>query len=243
MITQIKIILLSLRGVKRRSNPNLDCFAALAMTKTTMSGFTFIEILAVVVTVGIITLLSFLAFQGKRDETKKTAAYQEMKQMADAEKEVEAYYGYFVPLAVLNDVPGPSGDYVTLNPDCVGNGGFSYNYWLIDPETGHSGNNVAYPSSIRQIRDLFPTDDKARKWRGPFISYQRITTQNPVAPRPVDPWGNDYRLFTWQYQLNYDGSFGAATFGNFTVDRFAIVSLGKNGWLDLGGDDIIYTFK
>jgi len=211
--------------------------------RNTVAGFTFIEVLATVVIVGVLSLVAFLVFQGKRDEAKKTAAYQEMKQMAAAETEVEAYYGFFVPLAVLNDVPGPSGDYATLNPDCIGNGGFSYNYWLIDPETGYSGNDLVYPNSIKQIRNLFPTDDKARKWKGPFVTFQRITTQNPVDPRPVDPWGNDYHLCTWQYQIEWDGRNGSATFGTLTVDRFAIVSPGKNGLFDLGGDDIIYTFK
>jgi prepilin-type N-terminal cleavage/methylation domain-containing protein len=231
MITQIKKIRL------RRLNFDI--------TPTSISGFTFIEVLAVVVIVGIITLVSFLAFQGKRDETKKTAAYQEMKQMADAEKEVEAYYGVFVPLAVLNDTPGFPADYPgTVNPDCIGN--YSYNYYLIDPESGYSGNDGAnYPSAITQINDLFPDNDKARKWKGPFVTFQRITTQNPVDPRPVDPWGNDYVLFTWRYGIRYDGA--QAGFSSSSVDRYAIVSPGKNRLLEITsgspGDDVVYTFR
>lgn len=212
-------------------------------------GFTFIEVLAVVVVVGILSLVSFLVFQGKRDSARTTAAYLEMKKMAEAEMEVEANYDYLVPLAVLNDVPGPSGDYSTVNPDCVGAGGFSTRYWLIDPDTGYSANDGPnYFRKAKMISDptnnaLFPTDDKARKWQGPFITYQRTTTQSNGDRTPIDPWGNEYYLYTKQYQINYDGSQGSNSFGNFTVDRFAIVSPGKDGRLDMANDDLIYTFR
>jgi prepilin-type N-terminal cleavage/methylation domain-containing protein len=210
-------------------------------------GFTFIEVLAVIVVIGILSLVSFLVFQGKRDNARATTAYLEMKKMAEAEMEVEANYDYLVPLAVLNDVPGPSGDYATLNPDCIGVGGFSSDYWLIDPDTGYSGNDGAvYFRKAKRISNivdgLFPTPEKARKWQGPFITYQRISTLNG-DPIPIDPWGNEYFLVSKQYQINYDGSQGGNFFGNFTVDRFAIVSPGKDGRLDMANDDLIYTFR
>jgi prepilin-type N-terminal cleavage/methylation domain-containing protein len=211
-------------------------------------GFTFIEVLAAVVIVGILSLVSFMVFQGKRDSARATAAYLEMRQLAAAETEVEANYDYLVPLAVLNDVPGPSGDYAAVNPDCIGNGGFSSNYWLIDPDTGYSANDIAvYFRKAKSISSqlpanigLFPTDEKARKWQGPFITFQRTTTQSNGDRTPIDPWGNEYYLFTQHYQINYDGSQGS--YSITTLDRFAIVSIGKDN-LPNTNDDLIYTFK
>lgn len=207
-------------------------------------GFTFIEVLAVLVIIGILVLVSYLVFQGKRDSSRTTAAFLEMKTMADAEKEVEANYGFFVPLAVLNDTPGFASDYPgTINPDCIGN--YSYNYNLIDPDTGYSGADPNYPNAKKTIQDLFPDIEKARKWQGPFITYQRMTTQNPSDPRPIDPWGNEYVLFTRQYSINYNGQIGP--YSNTTVERYAIVSPGKNGIVEIGsgtpGDDVVYIFR
>jgi prepilin-type N-terminal cleavage/methylation domain-containing protein len=209
----------------------------------TNAGFTFIELLAVIVIVGIVSVTAFLIFQGKREDARTTAAILEMKQMANAEIQVEGNYGVFVPLAVLNDTPGFPSDYPgTIDPDCIGN--YSYNYYVIDPDTGYSGSDLLnYPNKKKQIRDLFPDRDKARKWKGPFITYQRMTTQNPTDPRPVDPWGMEYILFTRQYSINFDGQFGP--YSNTSTERMVIVSSGKNRFLEFpnSGDDVVYVFK
>ncbi|MFB3897074.1 MAG: type II secretion system protein [bacterium] len=215
-------------------------------------GFTFIEVLAVVVVVGILSLVSFLVFQGKRDSARATAAYFEMKKMAEAEMEVEANYDYLVPLPVLNDVPGPLADYVSGNADCVGVNGYSTNYWLIDPDTGYSANDgVNYSRKAKTVSGqippnigFLPTNDKARKWKGPFVTYQRQSTLNG-DPRPIDPWGNEYYLCTWRYLIDYKGVNigGTPSFSNATIDRFAIISPGKDGDINSDADNIVYTFR
>lgn len=202
-------------------------------------GFTFIELLGVLVVVGIITLVALSAFQGKRDETKTTAAWQEMKQMADAEKMVEAYHSYFVPLSVLNDVPGyPSG---VTNPDAIGNLPFSTPYYIIDPESGYSGSDALYPSPVNTIPLML--HGKSSTWKGPFVNFQRQISPfsgSAFAGMPLDPWGGPYWLFTWRYSIDYDGRQGA--YSITTLDRFAIVSFGKDSAFQTG-DDLIYTFK
>ena len=162
--------------------------------------------------------------------------------MAEAEKTVETYYGYFVPLSVLNDVPGDAGDYPTVtDPDCIGLLPFQNRYYVIDQETGRAGDDALYPSPINTIRLML--HDNSHKWKGPFVTFERqvpLATGGQFAGMPLDPWGGPYWLVTRQYSINLDGSRG--TFSIATLDRFAIVSFGKDSSFPTG-DDLIYTFK
>ena len=203
-------------------------------------GFTFIELLSVIVIIGVITLIALSAYQGKRDETKTAAAWQEMKQLADAEKTVETYYGYFVPLSILNDVPGTQSDYPTvIEPDCIGRLPFSNNYLVIDPISGNTA---------KTIQEVLRND--ASRWKGPFVDYQRQIALAPYDVQysglPLDPWRNPYLLLDWRY---LSGSLAIDCAGNpsisyssLTIDRFAIVSFGRDK-IKNTVDDLIYNFR
>ncbi|MCX7918685.1 MAG: prepilin-type N-terminal cleavage/methylation domain-containing protein [bacterium] len=215
-------------------------------------GFTFIEVLATVVVVGIITVIAFSVYQGKRDEAKKTAAYAEMRQIAEAEKMVEMYYGYFVPLSVLNDVPGYQSDYPAVNdPDCIGNRPFNDGggyYVIASDTTALSGQEPEYASPVRRIRDMLKGD--AQKWKGPFVNYQRQVPLYDLSTggMPIDPWGGTYRLVAYSVtkqnhrEFDYRGVQIILSYSVATIEQFAIVCTGKDGWINTG-DDLVYEFK
>jgi len=75
--------------------------------KTTNSGFTLIELIAVIAILGIITFLAVGSYTNRSEQAKETVAMHEMQQIANAEITVEANYGYYVPLTVLESLSNP----------------------------------------------------------------------------------------------------------------------------------------
>ena len=63
-----------------------------------------VELIAVIAIMGIITVIAINTYKNRSEDAKRTSALHEMKAIADAEKTVETYHGYFVPLNILNDL-------------------------------------------------------------------------------------------------------------------------------------------
>lgn len=193
--------------------------------------FTLIELIAVITIMGILAIIMMRVYQGKNEEAKRTAALHEMKTLAEALKSVESYYGYFVPLGVLNDLPSvPTG---VTNPDVITD---HENYLIVDPATG---DNPPATSAIRTIKDMI--ESSGIGWKGPFVNFQReLDPDTHIKGTPLDPWGGEYHFLTVRGEVDYTGQV-ITSYTISTLDRFAIVSWGRDSVANTN-DDLIYIF-
>jgi prepilin-type N-terminal cleavage/methylation domain-containing protein len=209
------------------------------------NGFTLIELIAVIVILSILTYVASSSYRNWNEESKKKAAMMEMKQIADAEKQVEAQYGYYLPLTVLDDMASvPSG---ISNADLISD---HANYLIIDPVYG--GNPAA--GYVRTIRDMLAGTPMTSsdtvltyKWKGPYLEYQPDKKYNPSgtigAELPLDPWHGEYHFLSINgSEIDFEGQVGGTGFSNSTIGRWALVSFGKDSTQGTD-DDLYYTFN
>ncbi len=207
-------------------------------------GFTMIELIAVIVILSILTFIVTATFSKRNDEAKKTAALHEMRQIADAEKQVEIQYGYFVPLTVLDDLPVAPAS--VSNADVIGD---HANFLIVDPATGANPDLDA----VRNIRDMLAgrstlsTDTIfSGRWKGPYLEYQAGRKYNDGvlgADIPTDPWGGPYRFLSKDgREIDSRGTVGGTGFSISTIGRYAIVSWGKDSTGNTD-DDLFYSFN
>ena len=213
-------------------------------------GFTLVELIAVVAIVSILTLLMVVNLKGRGDDSKKQAAQAEMRSMSESEKQVEALYGYYVPISILSDVPIPPLN-ATSFYDTIG---YHTAVFVIDPKTGYD--TLSPSSGFRTVRDILsvsPTLNadsiNTNLWKGPFLSYHYSIQTNYNFLNytlPLDPWKNYYRLLNPDgREIQLDGTIDISqTYNMATISqgRFAIVSYGKDGLKDTQ-DDIYYPFN
>jgi prepilin-type N-terminal cleavage/methylation domain-containing protein len=208
------------------------------------NGFTLVELIAVIVIIGILSLVATSSYRNWNEDSKKKAAMMEMKHIADAEKVVETQFGYYLPLTVLDDLPSlPSGvsngDVITDHAD----------FLIIDPKTG---TNLP-TNQLHTIRDMLaghPTTSAdtvmTSKWKGPFLEYQNEKKSNTGligADTPLDPWYGPYHFMSITgNEIDSRGQVGGTGFSNSTIGRWAIVSWGKDSTQGTD-DDLYYTFN
>jgi len=209
------------------------------------SGFSLLEILIALVSVGILSVLAVNRYTSRSEEARISSAKAEEKAIADAERQCEIDTGYFVTLRALDDEPGIGSSIqggitqYKIESELLGGG-----YFAIDTDGSFNTGSI------------FPYAN----WKGPYINYQNIdTTGSPISlsnyGSPIDPWGHPYRLFT-PLILTNPGIINNQTETNYTglFDRMAIVSYGKDGQPgkatgfggtypgDINSDDIVYRF-
>ncbi len=209
------------------------------------NGFTLVELIAVVVILSILTYVVSASYRNWNEESKKTAALMEMKQIADGEKQVEAKYGYYLPLTVLDDIASvPSG---ISNADLIGD---HANFLIIDPQTGANPPT----NTVRTIRDMLSGSPMTSsdtvltyKWKGPYLEYQPDKKYNSSgvigAEVPLDPWSGPYHFLSINgSEIDDQGQVGGTGFSNNTIGRWALVSFGKDSNQGTD-DDLYYTFN
>src|SRR5439155_4159768 len=119
--------------------------------------------------------------------------------IAMAEDACGAIHGFYVPLQVLDDVPGLRGNQgVSSNADAIGS------------ENGISVIDFERPINTLLLNGSVPITatgnvrvrSLVQGWAGPFLNPQRV--YNNKANRydfnqddmPLDPWGNPYRFYS-----------------------------------------------
>jgi prepilin-type N-terminal cleavage/methylation domain-containing protein len=207
------------------------------------NGFTLIELIAVVAIMGIITFLAVNNYTKRSEDAKKSAAMSEMQSLANAEKNVEAYYGYFLPLTVLDDQPSVPGG-VTNADIIIDHAGFL----IVNADT--SGSNPPL-GSVRTIRDMLagrPTTSadtvRTDRWKGPFMQFQKKSQTGVIgADWPLDPWNGPYHFLSINGdEVDSQGQVGGTGFSNQTVGSYAIVSWGRDSTPGTS-DDLYYKFQ
>jgi prepilin-type N-terminal cleavage/methylation domain-containing protein len=178
-------------------------------------GFTFIELLVVMILVAILASMAYPAFSSVMERARKTQAKNDLTQIVTA---VNAYYTEYgkYPI-VIDDTP------ITNNADLF------YTLRAVDGGTANAG-NAANP---RKIVFISPPDAKDQT-----NSRSGIKTSDGQW---YDPWGTPYRVAidgTYDNQITpnpYTADTGAGP-ATLTIGVIAW-SFGKNGILggDLGG--------
>lgn len=207
--------------------------------KTAVSGFTLIELIAVVAILGIITFLAVGSYTNRNEQAKESAAYHEMQQIANAEITAEADYGYYLPLTVLETLPSTPVN-VTGADIIVDKASFQ----IVDPVTG-----LNPTGGIQTIQDMLAgqpgsTSVLTNKWLGPFLEYHNQI--QPNGPNngwlPLDPWGGPYHFLSITGdEIDQEGRVGGTGFSNNTIGHFAIVTWGRDSTAG-SPDNMYYTF-
>jgi len=173
---------------------------------------TMLELLVVLAIIGLLATLAVPAYLNHLDQARKTAAYTEAKQLAEALQACGFRHGFFVPLQVLDDV-APADD--ALDYDDLGNSERAFgDIFLIDvgvplDDQTASQSRLSWRLSgvdfKQRIRDLYEA------WNGPFITIKRnwagqdsrqvdlnqaLSDATRARDWPLDPWGNPYRLYS-----------------------------------------------
>ncbi|MBN1475899.1 prepilin-type N-terminal cleavage/methylation domain-containing protein [Candidatus Sumerlaeota bacterium] len=224
------------------------------------------ELLVVLAIIAIVSLIAIPTVTTQMERARLATAQAECKALAQALEACAAIHGLYVPLQVLDDLPGRTGaagtdvDRIDLESSAIR---------LIDPlipAYDQIASNPPQPS-------LTTTDARGRilvnDWAGPFMEFRRAThTPNPQNSSdarldfPLDPWGQPYRLFSGEgvvgsganeeeiedpENLNTSFGNGVLTSNEDNFDRYAVVSTGRDMMWDatttlVEGDDIVHLF-
>ncbi|MBM3333625.1 prepilin-type N-terminal cleavage/methylation domain-containing protein [Candidatus Sumerlaeota bacterium] len=236
-------------------------------------GVTLTELLVVLVIIGLLSTIVVPVYVSKRQEAKVRTAQHETRELALAMETCAVLNGFYVPLQVLDDIrqEDEGAAVVAVPPADSLDNEFPTGLLLIDPFIPAS---VQISAGQLRINDMTNprVSEFVNKWQGPFVNFHRIY-RNPIDPTivtradvrrdfPMDPWGQPYRFFSPigpigsdaleldLTMMNSDG-FSDGVLRNLgsaydPVDRYAIISFGPNGVLDLPSevynDDIVYEF-
>ncbi len=241
------------------------------LSRVRTKGITLTELLVVLAIIGLIATIAVPTYLNRLEQARITTAKAEVEEIAKAQEILNATYGVYLPIQLLDDVPvSPSGS-STPPPDDFDNEPLSSLY-AIDtsiPVYMQVGNQTSGAYDL----DLSTTTNQKivsmiENWAGPFLAPQRVykgsaTGSYPTSGEairrdfPLDPWKRPYRFFSPVGIIgaradvtDYDSdsfSNGELSTQDDRFDRFAIVSLGPDGLLDGTGsassrDDVFYLF-
>ena len=223
------------------------------------AGVTLSEMLVVLVIISLLSTIAVPVYVNRAEDARRATALDEVRNIAEAMDMVGIFHGFYVPIQLLDDIPGDeSSGLIGSDADAIGLEDSSIK--LIDVNSSLEA-LTAQPSlsddtSNARVRSLI------QNWQGPFMSFQRVFISdsdtadpgpgelNPFLKKldhPLDPWGQPYRFYSprglvgaaavstdptvWASESFSDGT---VTTQDDRFDRFAIVSLGPNQ--QLGAD-------
>jgi len=223
---------------------------------------TLTELLVVLVIIGILSTIAVPVYINQAERARVATAHLEVRELAQAMEACGITHGRYVPLQVLNDLPGTTAQQGSGNSDVIQDETAldAINFDLATQQL----TNFAISNPLLSITSTDPrTVTMVKNWAGPFINFQRVYvpvghTPNTVnkSDFPLDPWGNPYRFYSPigiigstnniepYAQSDFDG---ALTTQDDRFDRWAIVSWGPDGQSDtlnanITQDDVSYVF-
>lgn len=178
---------------------------------------TLTELLVVLAIISLLATIAVPVYLQKSEQARVAVARQEVRSIAEAEQQVFALYGFFVPIHILDNIPDPlpGASLSGTRDDFESDPNLSSKY-VMDPlgslPDQSSGGNQANLGQLSQ-------DSNARvrrlvsAWTGPFLNAQRIqmgdkdqgavgnvvgaASQTQVSNALiVDPWGYPYRMYS-----------------------------------------------
>lgn len=230
------------------------------------AGVTLTELLLVLVIVSLLSAMITPTVVRRQRQSRIHVAEADVRELAAAQDAVGLNFGYYVPLQLLDDIPGSF-----VPSDAIENEDSTI--LLVDLlESVQTQPQVSLGSAFTNGR----VAKLVEGWEGPFIHFQRAfrfddDPTNPITlalDHPLDPWGNPYILYspigvigsgagglalsnTYPEESDYDNSAfsnGFLSSSDDRFDRFAVVSFGPDGVRGSEanpsefGDDIIYFF-
>ena len=230
--------------------------------RSARAGVTLTELLVVLMIIGLLTTVAVPVYIGHAERARLNTAMLECREIAEAEMYCGALHGYYVPIQVLDDLPGRD----TGEPWDFLQGEPLSSIQLVD--INYTWAQLQSPPSQRDLGDYLTharVGDLYNNWQGPFLNPQRIWSENTeYTDHPLDPWGAPYRLFSpggsvgSNSHVDANPDYGATNFSDgqlkssgapYELPRYAIVSLGPDGEFDpsydpsvTDHDDIIHFF-
>lgn len=234
-------------------------------TRQARAGVTLTELLVVLVIISILSSIALPVYINDAERAREATAQLETKTIADSMEKVGTLYGFYIPIQLLDNLPGgalvPGVD--PQSDDAIGDESnialIDFNRTLLELDNNQLLLNDQTNSRV---------DNLVQNWEGPFMSFQRTAHNendtNAALARfdhPLDPWGRPYRFFSplgpigsgwlsddpdqWRTSSFSDGIVvNGGTFDFY--DRYAIVSFGADGEPNEIGnrfnDDIFYVF-
>jgi prepilin-type N-terminal cleavage/methylation domain-containing protein len=222
-------------------------------------GVTLTELLVVVVIIGLLATLAVPTYINHAKNARIAVAQLECQQIAEAQEVVGLRYGFYVPLQLLDDLPGSQGSnnlntYDTIERESTSIEVIDINATMTNLVLDQKPLNQS--SADRRVRDMI------LNWDGPFLNPQRVYVPIGVNTSstgsweqrdyPLDPWGNPYLFYSPRGRVGsgLDPAFTSFGDGSITTtddpyDRYAIVSTGPDGRTNRQStvqDDIVYFF-
>jgi prepilin-type N-terminal cleavage/methylation domain-containing protein len=236
------------------------------MTPTQLSrraGVTLTELLVVLVIVSILSTIALPVYINHAERARRETARFEVEEIAKSMDQCALIHGLYVPIQVLDDLPGQAGQNgMGSDADSVQDYA-STGFYAVDYDQDISVLGTA--SDTQPPLSSSSTDARARnmvtKWQGPYLNPQRVYDNDDIEFNqnkedfPLDPWGNPYRFYSPvgivgsekseepYSQSDFDGAISSL---DDRFDRWAIVSWGPDGEADASSatdpDDVYYTF-
>lgn len=211
--------------------------------KARRRGVTLTELLVVLAIIGLLATIAVPVYVNKMEQAKYRTAQHEIRELANAEEVCGILHGYYVPLAMLDDLPYRD----TARPDAVDDVQNTLNItnpYLINtgvPILEQQGDQDRLGDDITSVQNLY------FGWQGPFINTKRfwmgqgifVQPVNPLDSNvardyPLDPWGNPYFMATELGVVDPDG-FITTDELDHSFDRMTILSLGPDGSTSISG--------
>jgi prepilin-type N-terminal cleavage/methylation domain-containing protein len=237
-------------------------FSAPPQPRRRRRGLSLAELLVVLAIIALVTVVAIPTVTGHMERARIASAQADCRAFAQAEEACAAIHGFYVPLQVLDDLPGSS----VLNND-ADRIGLESGILLIDPlipPLQQQGNQLSIGST-----GTARAFELTQNWQGPFTEARRATNSpnpgNQTDQRrdyPLDPYGQPYKFFSpigvigsgaaaerieFPEDLPFSFSDGLLTTNRDEFERYTIMSTGRDTLIDnqltlQQGDDIVYFF-